>query len=128
MTSESIQELDRLPEHLIVLGGGYIGCEFAQIFRRFGSRVTLLERGTRFLPREDADIGEQVLNIFREDGIEVLQGTEVQKVEGRSGTEVRLQLQTPSGERTLAGSDLLGDYIVGILRNSANRGAVPVKK
>ena len=107
LTSESIQELDRLPEHLIVFGGGYIGCEFAQMFRRFGSRVTLLERGPRFLPREDADIGEQVLSIFREDGIEVLLGTEIQRVEGRSGAEVRLLLRTPAGERQLTGSDLL---------------------
>ncbi len=107
LTSETIQELDRLPEHLIVLGGGYIGCEFAQMFRRFGSRVTLIERGPRFLPREDADIGDQVLAIFREDGIEVLLETEVRKVEGQSGSDVRLFLKSAGGERKLAGTDLL---------------------
>lgn len=107
LTSETIQELDRLPEHLLVVGGGYIGCEFAQMYRRFGSRVTLLERGARFLPREDVDTGAQVLGIFREDGIDVLLGTEIVQVEGVSGSEVRIVLKGQGGERRLAGSDLL---------------------
>ena len=62
LNSESVQELDRLPEHLVVLGGGYVGCEFAQMFRRFGSRVTVIERAEAFLPREDPDVAEQVLS------------------------------------------------------------------
>lgn len=107
LTSESIQELERLPEHLIVLGGGYIGLEFAQIFRRFGSRVTVLERGARFLPREDVDVAEQIRAIFVEDGIEVVLGAEVQKIEGDSGDQVTLTLRTPAGGRAVAGSDLL---------------------
>jgi pyruvate/2-oxoglutarate dehydrogenase complex dihydrolipoamide dehydrogenase (E3) component len=107
LTSESIQELERLPEHLIVLGGGYIGLEFAQIFRRFGSRVTVLERGERFLPREDADIAEQIRSIFVEDGIDILLGTEIEQFEGQSGSQVKLRLRTPAGGRALEGSDLL---------------------
>jgi probable pyridine nucleotide-disulfide oxidoreductase len=107
LQSESIQELDRLPDHLIVLGGGYIGCEFAQMFRRFGSQVTVIELAERFLPREDPDVAEQVLQIFQEDGIKVLLGASTQQVEGVSGQSVRVMLQTPSGERVVEGSDLL---------------------
>jgi len=107
LTSETIQELDRLPAHLLVLGGGYIGCEFAQIFRRLGSRVTLMERGPRFLPREDADVGEHVLEIFRQDGIDVLLGASPVSVEGESGRAVRVTLKTPQGEQVIEGSDLL---------------------
>lgn len=107
LTSETIQELDRLPAHLLVLGGGYIGCEFAQIFRRLGSRVTLMERGPRFLPREDADVGEHVLEIFRQDGIDVLLGASSVSVEGESGRAVRVTLKSAQGERVIEGSDLL---------------------
>lgn len=107
LNSESIQELDRLPEHLIVLGGGYVGCEFAQMFRRFGSRVTLVEQTEAFLPREDPDVAQQVLEIFQEEGVDVLLGASTQQVQGMSGQSVRLRLQTPSGERAVEGSDLL---------------------
>lgn len=107
LNSESVQELDRLPEHLIVLGGGYVGCEFAQMFRRFGSRVTVIERAETFLPREDDDVAEQVLQVFREDGIDVLLGASVRQVEGLSGQSIEVRIQTPSGERTVQGSDLL---------------------
>lgn len=105
--SDSIQELERLPGHLIILGAGYVGCEFAQMFRRFGSQVTLVQRGEAFLPREDRDVADRVLQYFREDGIEVLLAAPVQTVEGVSGRSVRLRLQTPDGERTLEGTDLL---------------------
>lgn len=105
--SESIQELDRLPEHLIILGGGYVSCEFAQMFCRFGSRVTVIERAETFLPREDPDVAEQVLQVFREDGIDVLLGASVRRVEGLSGQSVRVWFQTPSGERAVEGSHLL---------------------
>jgi pyruvate/2-oxoglutarate dehydrogenase complex dihydrolipoamide dehydrogenase (E3) component len=107
LNSESIQELDRLPKHLIVLGGGYVGCEFAQMFCRFGSRVTIIERTEAFLPREDPDVAQQVLEIFREDGVNVLLGASTQQVQGVSGQSVRVRLQTPSGERAVEGSDLL---------------------
>lgn len=107
LTSESILELDRLPEHLVVLGAGYIGCEFAQMFQRFGSKVTLLQRGKRFLPREDADVAEAILSIFREDGMEVLLDADPVRVDGKSGGSVQLTVQTPAGERTISGSDLL---------------------
>ena len=70
--STSIMELDAVPEHLLVLGGGYVGLEFGQMFRRFGSQVTIVQRGAQLLAREDADVADEVAEILREDGIEVL--------------------------------------------------------
>jgi pyruvate/2-oxoglutarate dehydrogenase complex dihydrolipoamide dehydrogenase (E3) component len=107
LDSESVQELERLPDHLIILGGGYVVCEFAQMFRRFGSRVTLIERNAAFLRREDPDVAEQVLRILQEDGIEVILGAATQWVAGLSGQAVQVVLQTQAGERTVEGSDLL---------------------
>jgi pyruvate/2-oxoglutarate dehydrogenase complex dihydrolipoamide dehydrogenase (E3) component len=107
LNSESIQELDRLPDHLIVLGGGYIGCEFAQMFRRFGSQVTLIDRGEAFLDHEDADVAEKILQIFQEDGVEVILGASAQRVEWLEDQSVRVKLQTSSGERSVEGTDLL---------------------
>ena len=65
-------ELDEVPEHLLIVGGGYIGLEFGQMFRRFGSQVTVIQRGANLLAREDPDVAEEVANIMREDGLEVL--------------------------------------------------------
>ena len=107
LDSESVQELDRLPEHLVILGAGYVGCEFAQMFRRFGSRVTLVEQSAAFLPREDPDVAEQILSIFREDGVDVRLGARVQRVAGRSGESVQIVLETAAGEQRVDGSDLL---------------------
>ncbi len=107
LNSETVQELDRLPERLIILGGGYIGCEFAQMFRRYGSKVIVIERSESFLPREDADVAEEVLSIFREDGIDVRLGASVQNIEGTSGQSVRVRLSAPSGVQVVEGTDLL---------------------
>ncbi len=107
LDSTTVQRLETLPEHLIVLGGGYIGCEFAQLVRRLGSRVTVVDRNVRFLPREDADIGAAALAIFGEDGIDVRLAAEVERIEGVSGESVRLTLRTPAGSGTVEGSHLL---------------------
>jgi pyruvate/2-oxoglutarate dehydrogenase complex dihydrolipoamide dehydrogenase (E3) component len=106
LDSTSIMELDTVPEHLIVLGGGYIGLEFGQMFHRFGSRVTIVQRGERLLAREDPDIADAVAEILREDGIEVWLNSTAHRVR-RSGDDVALTIATPDGERTLAGSHLL---------------------
>ena len=82
LDSTSIMELDRVPEHLIVLGGGYIGLEFGQMFRRFGSRVTIVQRGRQLLPQEDEDVAEAILGILREDGIEILLEAEARRATG----------------------------------------------
>jgi pyruvate/2-oxoglutarate dehydrogenase complex dihydrolipoamide dehydrogenase (E3) component len=100
-------ELDRLPAHLVVLGGGYVGLEFAQAYRRFGSRVTVVQHGSQLLDREDPDVADAIGRLFGDEGIEVLLSAEVLQVEGRSGAGVRLRVRTTQGERLLEGSDLL---------------------
>jgi len=107
LDSTSIMELDVLPNHLLVLGGGYIGLEFGQMFRRFGSPVTVVQRGKQLLAREDADVAEEVAKILREDGIEVLLETQAVRVAKDGGGTIRLTVSGPAGERTLSGSHLL---------------------
>src|SRR6516164_6584615 len=90
MTHIEALDLDRLPDHLIVLGGGYVGLELAQAFRRFGSQVTVVERNGSLIHREDPDVTEEIERLFRDEGIEVLTGTAISRVEGTSGHSVRL--------------------------------------
>jgi pyruvate/2-oxoglutarate dehydrogenase complex dihydrolipoamide dehydrogenase (E3) component len=107
LTNVELLDLDRLPDHLIVLGGGYVGLELAQAYRRFGSRVTIIETGRQFASREDPDIAEALLEALRDEGIEVLLGANVLRIEGRSGERVTLTIEAPSSERKLEGSDIL---------------------
>ena len=108
LDSTSIMELDTVPEHLIVLGGGYIGLEFAQMFRRFGSNVTIIQRGDQVLAREDADIAEAVAAILREDGIEVLLNTAAVSVAHNPAGGIEVQVrEADAAERAITGSHLL---------------------
>jgi pyruvate/2-oxoglutarate dehydrogenase complex dihydrolipoamide dehydrogenase (E3) component len=107
LDSTSIMELDTVPEHLLVVGGGYIGLEFAQMFRRFGSRVTIVQRDRQLLPLEDEDIAEAVTGILREDGIEVLLDARPTCAEPLPGGGVRLIVGTRTGEITLEGTRVL---------------------
>jgi pyruvate/2-oxoglutarate dehydrogenase complex dihydrolipoamide dehydrogenase (E3) component len=107
LTNIELLELDRLPAHLIVLGGGYVGLEFAQAYRRFGSRVTVVQHGPQLLREEDPDVAEELGRLFADEGIEVLLSAEPLQAEGRSGQGVRLRVRTPQGERLLEGSDIL---------------------
>jgi pyruvate/2-oxoglutarate dehydrogenase complex dihydrolipoamide dehydrogenase (E3) component len=107
LTNIELLELDRLPEHLIVIGGGYAGLEFAQAYRRFKSRVTILEQGPRLLANQDPDVVDALLQIFASEEIDVIAPVEILSVHGRSGTDVTLTVQTSSGEETIAGSDIL---------------------
>ena len=107
LNSTTIMELDRVPEHLLILGGGYIGLEFGQMFRRFGSAVTIIQRGHQLLAREDADVADEVAKILREDGVEVLLDAEARHVEQDANRALRLTVRQPEGERTLEGSHLL---------------------
>jgi pyruvate/2-oxoglutarate dehydrogenase complex dihydrolipoamide dehydrogenase (E3) component len=100
-------ELDYLPQHIIVLGGGYVGLEFAQAYRRFGSRVTVVEQGPQLMGREDRDVADEIQRILGGEGIEFLIRSEVIAVDGRSGQDVGLTVRTQSGERTIDGSDIL---------------------
>jgi pimeloyl-ACP methyl ester carboxylesterase len=107
MTNIEILELDRLPEHLIVIGGGYVGLEFAQAYRRFGSRVTILQRAAHLLGNEDPDISAELERILVAEEIEVLTHAELIHVKGRSGAEVSVVVRTSEGEREVAGTDIL---------------------
>ena len=107
LDSTSIMELDSVPDHLLVIGGGYIGLEFGQMFRRFGSRVTIIQRGAKLLAREDTDVADEVANILREDGVEVLLETKPLRVEQSPDGTISLTVQTSTEERTLSGSHLL---------------------
>jgi pyruvate/2-oxoglutarate dehydrogenase complex dihydrolipoamide dehydrogenase (E3) component len=107
MTHVEALDLDRLPEHLIVLGGGYVGLELSQAMRRLGSQVTVIEAGPQLAGREDPDIGAALKDLFVDEGIEVLLGTEIGQVEGRSGDRVRVQANDGRSKRTIEGTDLL---------------------
>jgi pyruvate/2-oxoglutarate dehydrogenase complex dihydrolipoamide dehydrogenase (E3) component len=107
LNSTSIMELDTVPEHLLVIGGGYIGLEFGQMFRRFGSQVSIIQRGPFLLAREDADVAEEVANIMRQDGINVLLETKPVRVQKDDSSAIHLTVHTPTGEQTLTGSHLL---------------------
>ncbi len=103
LDSTSIMEVDTVPEHLLVVGGGYIGLEFGQMFSRFGSQVTVIQRGANLLAREDPDVAEEVANIMREDGLEILLETKTVSVKQPSRGNIELIVQTKMGERTLNG-------------------------
>src|SRR5262245_55148069 len=107
LTNIELLELDRLPDHLIVLGGGYVGLEFAQAYRRFGSRVTVIERGEQLLEREDPDGSAGLGRILGSEAIDILVAADVLHVDGRSGEGVLLRVRAAGGERTITGSDVL---------------------
>jgi pyruvate/2-oxoglutarate dehydrogenase complex dihydrolipoamide dehydrogenase (E3) component len=107
MTHVEALDLQRLPEHVIVLGGGYVGLELAQALRRFGSAVTVIERGPQIASAEDADVAQALLESFRSEGIEVALDTRVREVEGLSGQKVRIVTENGHGQRTIEGTDLL---------------------
>ncbi|HTW63082.1 MAG TPA: FAD-dependent oxidoreductase [Bryobacteraceae bacterium] len=112
MTHIEALDLQRCPDHLIVLGGGYVGLELSQALRRLGSRVTLIERSSQVASNEDADVSQAILQLFQDEGIGVLLGTQVLRVNGLSGDRVSLQLQTAGSTRnsttqTLEGTDIL---------------------
>jgi len=100
-------ELDRVPEHLIVLGGGFVGLELAQAMRRFGSRVTVIDRNERLIHREDEDISSAMHELFRDEGIDVLTGTRIARLKGKSGESVKLTANRGGSEIVLEGSHLL---------------------
>jgi len=107
LDSTTIMELDSLPEHLLIIGGGYIGLEFGQMFRRFGSEVTIIQHHPRLLMNEDEDVADEITRIFREDGITVLTEAVPQHIQPLNGARIQLTVRTPKGEQQVAGSHLL---------------------
>jgi len=106
LTSTSIMELGVVPDHLLVLGGGYIGLEFGQMFRRFGAEVTIIDRGTHVLGREDVDVAEALQDILREDGIRLLNETSMTAVEAADGT-ITAHLEGEDAPTQITGDELL---------------------
>jgi pyruvate/2-oxoglutarate dehydrogenase complex dihydrolipoamide dehydrogenase (E3) component len=100
-------ELDVVPEHLIVMGAGYVGLEFAQAMRRFGSKVTVVDRNHHLIHREDDDVVEGIEDLFRDEGIEMTLGAKIKSVSGVSGQSVRLTLEHNGAEKSLEGTHLL---------------------
>lgn len=106
LTNKSILELETIPEHLVIVGGGYIGLEFSQMFRRFGSKVTILDRGDQLLKREDEDIAEDILEILKDSGIEVLLNSECIRATKRNGRTI-VQYSCKEGSKSLSATHLL---------------------
>jgi pyruvate/2-oxoglutarate dehydrogenase complex dihydrolipoamide dehydrogenase (E3) component len=107
LNSTRIMELEQVPEHLLILGGGYVAVEFGQMFRRFGSEVTVVQRHDRLLTREDADVAGELAAILREDGVELLLDSQARGVRPTAGGRIALDVTTPAGERTVEGTHLL---------------------
>lgn len=106
LTSKSILELTEIPSHLLIIGGGYIGLEFGQMYRRFGSSVTILEHGKRLLQREDEDIAEVVSGFLQQEGVRIITGAQTIKAEKQNGT-LRLTVQADDKEEIIECSHLL---------------------
>jgi pyruvate/2-oxoglutarate dehydrogenase complex dihydrolipoamide dehydrogenase (E3) component len=107
LTHIELLELDHLPPHLIVVGGGYVGMEMAQAYRRFGSRVTIIESGPQIIAREDPDVADAIQRILSDEGVRFILAAEILNVQGRSGEEVSVTVRIPSGEQKVEGSDIL---------------------
>ncbi len=120
LTHVEALELDYLPSHLIVIGGGYAGLELAQAYRRFGSDVTIIESGPQLMSREDSDVSQEMRRIFVGEGIQVHVGAELLQVSGRSGEKVSLVVRTAAGEQKIEGSDIL--VAAGRIANTAGIG------
>jgi pyruvate/2-oxoglutarate dehydrogenase complex dihydrolipoamide dehydrogenase (E3) component len=120
LTNIEALELDYLPPHLIVLGGGYVGLEFAQAYRRFGSDVTVIEHGPQLMGREDRDVSEELQRILADEGVQFLVGAEIVRVDGRPGKEVVVVVRTIAGEQKVEGSDIL--VAAGRIPNTADIG------
>jgi pyruvate/2-oxoglutarate dehydrogenase complex dihydrolipoamide dehydrogenase (E3) component len=107
LTHVEALELDYLPRNLVVIGGGYVGLEMAQAYRRFGSDVTIIESGFQLMGREDIDVSHEMQRILSDEGIRILLGAELLHVRGQSGENVDLAVRTASGEQNIDGSDIL---------------------
>jgi pyruvate/2-oxoglutarate dehydrogenase complex dihydrolipoamide dehydrogenase (E3) component len=99
LNSTSIMELDSVPEHLLVLGGGYVGLEFGQMFRRFGSCVSIVHRGDRLLRGEDSDVADEIAALFRQDGVDIFLNTTAERVT-KTGSQILLTAREKNRRNT----------------------------
>jgi pyruvate/2-oxoglutarate dehydrogenase complex dihydrolipoamide dehydrogenase (E3) component len=106
LTNESVMQLTTLPEHLLILGGGYIGLEFGQMFRRYGSRVTILHHGSQIVPREDAEIATELQRALEAEGLQFALNARTTRAEKENGSVV-LSYESPAGASSVAGSHIL---------------------
>lgn len=106
LDSTSIMELDHVPDHLLIIGGGYVGLEFGQMFRRFGSQVTIVEQSDQLVSQEDKDIAEAILDILREDCLQVILNAKATQVGSQNG-KIQIELDTPDGKKIINGSHML---------------------
>jgi pyruvate/2-oxoglutarate dehydrogenase complex dihydrolipoamide dehydrogenase (E3) component len=120
LTHVEALELDEIPEHLLVLGGGYVGLELSQAMRRFGSKVSLIERNYRLVHHEDDDVTDALGSLFKDEGIDLVLNTRIKRVSGRSGKSVTIVLEQSGMEKTLTGSHLL--VAAGRIPNTENIG------
>jgi pyruvate/2-oxoglutarate dehydrogenase complex dihydrolipoamide dehydrogenase (E3) component len=100
-------ELDEIPEHLLVIGGGYIGVELSQAMRRFGSKVSVIDRDERMMSREDEDVCDGLRRLLEDEGIDILLNTRIKRVSGKSGESVSIVIEQNGAEKTLEGSHVL---------------------
>src|SRR5262245_33396411 len=107
LTHVEALELDEIPEHLIVIGGGYVGLELSQAMRRFGSRVSVIDRNDRLLHREDEDVCEGLRSLFEDEGIDIVLNARLKGVSGKSGQTVKVHIERKGVDSTLEGSHLL---------------------
>ncbi|PHN01800.1 mercuric reductase [Flavilitoribacter nigricans] len=106
LDSAGLLELTSLPEHLVIIGGGYIGIEFAQIYRRFGASVTILQRDDQLMPEEDEEVGRTIREILEAEGVRVLLEADTRKID-KVGDQIRFQIEKGDGRITLEGTHLL---------------------
>ncbi|MGA2244998.1 MAG: FAD-dependent oxidoreductase [Verrucomicrobiota bacterium] len=107
LTHVEALELDRIPQHLLVVGGGYVGLELSQAMRRFGGRVTIIERNHRLVHQEDEDISNALHELFQDEGIDLVTGAQITKIEGRSGESVKIHVNRAGSSVLLEGTDIL---------------------
>ena len=113
-------ELDEVPEHLLVIGGGYIGLELSQAMRRFGSQVTMIDRNSRLLHREDDDVTEALETLFEDEGIDIVLNAKIKRISGKSGQSVKVVIEQNGTEKTFEGTHLL--VAAGRVPNTAGLG------
>jgi pyruvate/2-oxoglutarate dehydrogenase complex dihydrolipoamide dehydrogenase (E3) component len=107
LTHVEALELDEIPEHLLVIGGGYVGLELSQAMRRFGSKVSVIERNDRLVHREDQDVTDALRSLFEDEGIDVVLNSRIKAISGESGKSVRIAIEQNGAEKTLEGTHLL---------------------